>query len=55
MLLGTKSVGEKKYGYMIGVATARRYVFTFEAWGPEEHFAKDRKKLEGSVRSMHAR
>ena len=52
LLVGTKEIGRKRYGYLVAVAATRRQVFVFQAWGPEAEFSADRKKLEGAVRSM---
>jgi hypothetical protein len=55
VLIGSKEIGLKKYGYLIAVATSKKYVTIFEAWGPLEQFEEDRTKIEEAVKSMRVR
>jgi len=52
LVVGTKEIGQKRYGYLAVVAVTRRQVFIFQAWGPDTEFSADRKKLEDAARSM---
>ena len=55
VLFGTRTVGHKTYGYAVAVAAAKRYVYVYEAWGPEEAFDKDRQRIEDSIQTLAAR
>ncbi|NQT88524.1 DUF4349 domain-containing protein, partial [bacterium] len=52
MILATKEIGGKKYGYLVAVIARKRHVYIFEAWGPEAQFAKDLPQLTEAVRSL---
>ena len=52
---GSKEIGLKQYGYLIALATSKKYVTIFEAWGPLEQFEEDRSKIEEAVKSMRVR
>jgi hypothetical protein len=55
ILIGSKEVGLKQYGYLVALATSKKYVTIFEAWGPLEKFEEDRSKIEEAVKSMRVR
>ncbi|MHC4316163.1 MAG: DUF4349 domain-containing protein [Planctomycetota bacterium] len=55
VLRGSKEIGLKQYGYLIALATSKKYVTIFEAWGPLEQFEEDRSKIEETVKSMRVR
>ncbi|NIP23430.1 MAG: DUF4349 domain-containing protein [Phycisphaerae bacterium] len=55
VLRGSKEIGLKQYGYLIALATSKKYVTIFEAWGPLEEFEKDRSKIEEAVKSLRVR
>ena len=38
LFVGSKEIGGKPFGYMLGVVATKRHVYTFEAWGPKEQF-----------------
>jgi len=54
-LTGSKEIGMKQYEYLIALATSKKYVTVFEAWGPLEQFEEDRPKIEEAVKSMRVR
>lgn len=54
-MLGSKKVGAEPYGYLIGVVATDRYVYTFEAWGPEETMTAQREAILASMTSMRVR
>lgn len=49
---GSKQIGTKQHGYIVGLATTKRNIYVFEAWGPLQEFDKDRSKLENAIKSM---
>lgn len=49
---GSKKIGSKQYGYLVALATTKRNVYIFEAWGPFEKFNKDFIKLSKAVDTM---
>ena len=50
MICGTKRIGKETYGYMVVVAVRKHHVYTFEAWGKQKEFDRDRARLkEASV------
>ncbi|MDH4238046.1 MAG: DUF4349 domain-containing protein [Phycisphaerae bacterium] len=55
VLRGSKEIGLKQYGYLIALATSKKYVTIFEAWGPLEQFEEDRSKIEEAIKSMRVR
>ena len=55
VLRGSKEIGLKQYGYLVALATSKKYVTIFEAWGPLEQFEEDRSKIEEAVKSMRVR
>jgi hypothetical protein len=55
LLIGSKQIGSKQFGYLAALAAGKKHVYVFEAWGPQEEFAKDRDKLEKAIESMRAR
>jgi hypothetical protein len=55
VLSGSKEIGLKQYGYLIALATSKKYVTIFEAWGPLEQFEEDLSKIEEAVKSMRVR
>jgi hypothetical protein len=55
VLRGSKEIGLKQYGYLVALATSKKYVTVFEAWGPLEQFEEDRSKIEEAVKSMRVR
>lgn len=54
-LRGSKEIGLKQYGYLVALATSKKYVTVFEAWGPLEQFEGDRSKIEEAVKSIRVR
>jgi hypothetical protein len=55
VLRGSKEIGLKQYGYLVALATSKKYVTLFEAWGPLEQFEEDHSKIEEAVKSMRVR
>ena len=55
LLVGSKQIGSKSYGYLVGLAATRKDVYVFEAWGPAGEFGQDRSKLEKAFESMRIR
>jgi len=53
VLVGSKPIHGKTYGYMLGIAVEGRHVHIFEAWGPAKAFDTDREKLEKSFKSLY--
>lgn len=52
LLRGTREVGGKKQGYVLVLLRAKRFVYSFEAWGPAERFDAAFAELEKSARSL---
>jgi hypothetical protein len=52
LFAGHKQIGTKQHGYIIALATTKRNIYVFEAWGPLQEFDKDRSKLENAIKSM---
>jgi len=52
MLLGTKDISNKPHGYLVALILTKRYVYSFEAWGPKDQFAKDRANLEHAIKTL---
>jgi hypothetical protein len=55
LLIGSKQIGTKQFGYLVALAASKKYVYVFEAWGPLEEFTEDRDKLQKAVESMRIR
>jgi hypothetical protein len=55
LLVGTKQIGTKEYGYLLGLTASRKHVYVFEAWGPLEQFTQDRPKIEQAIQSVRVR
>jgi len=49
---GVKEIGGEDYSYLVAVAQTDDYVYTYEAWGPSQEFAKARESVESSIASM---
>ena len=52
LLRGTREVGGKKQGYLLVLLRTKRFVYTFEAWGPVERFDAAFAELEKSGLSL---
>lgn len=52
LLVGSKQIGPKQYGYLVALAASKKHVYIFEAWEPLEDFTQDREKLEKTIESM---
>ena len=52
LFAGNKQISAKQHGYIVALATTKRNIYVFEAWGPLQEFDKDRGKLENAVKSM---
>jgi hypothetical protein len=55
LLTGKQEVGVGTYTYMLAVGTTRKYVYTLEAWGPEEEVELHHGSLVDTIRSMDVR
>ncbi|MHC4623059.1 MAG: DUF4349 domain-containing protein [Planctomycetota bacterium] len=55
LLIGSKQIGSKQYGYMVGTVVSKKHIYIFEAWGALDEFNKDRDKLEIAVKSLRIR
>ncbi|MFH1022577.1 MAG: DUF4349 domain-containing protein [Planctomycetota bacterium] len=55
MLTGAKEIGQQGFGYLVSVAADKKFVYTFEAWGPKDNFAADLKKLTESAGSLYVK
>jgi hypothetical protein len=51
-LVGSKSIGPKRYGYLLALIALKDYVYTFESWGEEEAFQAQKAKLMETVESL---
>jgi hypothetical protein len=49
MLVATKELGGKEYGYLVAVVANRKHVHVLEAWGPKEALDKDLPGLSGTT------
>jgi len=49
---GSKEIAREDYAYLVAVAQTDKHVYTYEAWGLSENFAKAKESLEKSIRSM---
>jgi hypothetical protein len=49
---GAKEISGEDYSYLVAVAQTDDYVYTYEAWGPSQEFAKVRESVEKSISSM---
>jgi hypothetical protein len=54
LLVGGKEIGPKRMGYLAAVVVNKQNVYTFEVWGPQESFHKDRAEIEKSIESLAA-
>ena len=52
LLVCTKQIGRKNYGYLVAIVARKKHVYVFEAWGPSDEFDKDKPKIEDAVKSM---
>lgn len=52
MISGTKRIGKETYGYMVVVAVRKHHVYTFEAWGKQEGFDRDKGRLKEAAVSL---
>jgi len=52
LFAGSKQIGTKQHGYIVALATTKRNIYVFEAWGTLQEFDKDRSKLENAIKSM---
>lgn len=52
LLRGTREVGGKKQGYVLVLLRSKRFVYSFEAWGPAERFDAAFAELEKSGLSL---
>ena len=55
LLAGSKQIGAKQFGYLVGLAASKKYVHVFEAWGPLQELEEDREKLIDAIKSMRLR
>lgn len=54
-LIGSRSLGQAQYRYVLGMTATRDHVYTFEAWGRAESLDVHRPDLVTSFRAMQAR
>ena len=52
VLTGSKEIGSKKLGYLLALATNKKNVYIFEAWGPIDEFEQDKEKLLQAVKTI---
>jgi hypothetical protein len=52
LYIGSKQIGTKKFGYLVAIATTKKYVYIFEAWGPSQEFDTELSKLETAAKSL---
>ncbi|MEQ9453796.1 MAG: DUF4349 domain-containing protein [Phycisphaeraceae bacterium] len=54
-LEGPKTVGAQPHRYLIGLVATDRYVYTVEAWGPDEALAKHRDAITQAMMTLRVR
>ena len=52
LVVGVKDQGAHKQGYLLGIVSTRRYVYTFESWGDQDKVDKARSALEAAFGSL---
>lgn len=52
LLVGSREIAGKPYGYLVALIATRQHVYSFEAWGPQEAFAADIPAMEKAIRSL---
>jgi len=55
ILRGSKEIGSKDHGYLVGIATSKKYVYVFEAWGAKADFDEETAQIEQAVKSLRVR
>lgn len=55
ILRGSKQIGSKDYGYLVALATSKKYVYVFEAWGAKADFGQDAAQIEDAIKSLRVR
>jgi len=54
VMSGTRDIGGKESGYLIGIVATKEWVYAFEAWGPVKEFSSDLSAIEISLKSLDA-
>jgi hypothetical protein len=52
LMAGSRSIGPKRYGYLLALIPLKGYVYTFEAWGESDPFEAQRAKLMEAIDSL---
>jgi hypothetical protein len=52
LLVGVRDQGTQKQGYLLGIASTQRYVYTFEAWGEKDKLEKALPALEAAFETL---
>jgi len=55
LLYGSRRIGQRDLRYLLAIAVSRRYVYTFEVWGPAELMDARYAALEQAIRTVDAR
>ncbi|MCY2951653.1 MAG: hypothetical protein NTU53_06705 [Planctomycetota bacterium] len=54
LMVGTRDLGGRKSGYLIGIVAEKECVWAFEAWGPLLQFDRDIPGIEALLKSLDA-